>query len=264
MTYKSGVTVNGVMLEEFVRDNEQIEEEVERARLIEETTEKIYLNRHIRSKHVAHKEPNGKVKILSRLEISITNYEPLLVSALKKYDYHKAFIIVMMVEHGKLINIHKIADYIDIFSEAHEIDINPKMRHALRAKLGYVKKSELFDYMEYMDRKDPKNRENYAKFMLDSEKAKDLTIEKAIELGSSLRPGQKYNPGPKVKPENIPPTKTSMPKTPTEEIKITEEKQIDKMKSISDSVVSSITDIIKNGSLVNVQGDIHIHINIRS
>lgn len=264
MTYKSGVTVNGVMLEEFVKDNEQIEEEVERARLIEETTEKIYLNRHIRSKHVTHKEPNGKVKVLSRLEISLTKYEPLLVSALKNYDYHKAFIIIMMVERGKLIDLHKIADYIDNFSKDNSIELNPKIRRALRAKLGYVKKSELFDYMEYMDRKDPKNKENYAKFKLDSEKAKDLTIEKALELGSSLRPGQKYNPGPKTKSENIPPVKTSIPETPVEEIKIPKEKQIDKIKSITDSVVSSITDIIKNGSLVTVQGDIHIHINIRS
>lgn len=248
MANKSGITVNGVMLEEFVKDNEEINEEVERTKLIIDSLAPIYLERHIKPKYKDHKEKNGKVRTLSALNISVTNYSSYLEKALKNKDLHRAFITVLILKHGKNISIHDIADFIENFMTSKGMQFDPKTRHAMRAKLGYIKKSELFEYMNYLDRKDPKNSSNYAVFSLDSEKAKDLTIEKAVELGSVLKPGMKYNPGPKSNRSSI---------------KIIEEKLTVKPKKIIDDVIGSISDIIKNGSLVNVQGDIHIHINIR-
>lgn len=200
------------------------------------------------------------MRTLSALDISVTNYSSYLEKALENKDLHRAFITVLALKHGKNISINDIADFIENFTISKGMQFDPKIRHAMRAKLGYIKKSKLFEYINYLDRKDPRNSLNSAVFSLDSEKAKDLTIEKAIELGSVLKPGMKYNPGPKIKtgPKSI-----QKPKPDMSSIKITEEKPTVKPKKIVDEVIGSISDVIKSGSLVNVQGDIHIHINIR-
>lgn len=260
MANKSGITVNGVILEEFIKGNEQINEETERTKLIIDSVDRIYPDRHIKPKYKAYKEKNGKVRTLSALDISVTNYSSYLEKALKNKDLHRSFIIVLALKHGKNISINDIADFIENFIANKDMQLDPKMRHAMRAKLGYIKKSKLFEYMTYLDRKDSRNSLNYTVFSLDSEKAKDLTIEKAVELGSILKPGMKYSPGPKIKTA---PKSIQKPKPDMSSIKITEEKPTVKPNKIIDEVMGSISDVIKSGSLINVQGDIHIHINIR-
>lgn len=249
------ITVNGVMIDEYLRDNESIEEETKGREYIQNAKEKIYLNYHKRPKYKETKEKNGEVIVLGQIEKNQAEFKQVLLETIKKKDYRGALVIVIVAEAGKrLLTIGIAADYIYDFCKQEGIAISPTVRHSFRASIGYIKKSKFSNYLIINNRNTKENSSNTMKFKLDAEKAKDLSFSDAIKFSKELKSGI---PNRKQK---IEPVKTQPIIKPIESVK----KPAMVTTDITSAILKALKDLSENNnSIVTVSGDLHIHINIQ-
>ena len=110
------ITVNGIILPEYLKDKELIKDEIERTELFESQTDTIKLGRHVKPKYESKKEKNGKVKILGNREKNRYNYERYLLNAIKSKKLLDAIVIIMIAHPTETVLTTKIvADIINKF-----------------------------------------------------------------------------------------------------------------------------------------------------
>ena len=255
------ITVNGVMLHEYLRDNESIEDEIKGREYIRESRDNIYPGRHIKPKYRDHKEKNGEVRVLNELEKNHVEFENRMASLLRTKKYTAAMIcIIVSMPDDDWLTIKKLADIIENFCGSRNIPLDPKFRHAMRAKIGHLQKTELADYVDFVPRRSAPNNMNALMFRVDREKAANLSADRAIKLGSVRRKNVSRR---KNSPQNDPPAiklSEELSKEPKQVIKAPAAPEIpDKPKAVN-TIVDVIRELAKDKSIINVRGNLHIHV----
>lgn len=265
MNPKNAIMVNDMMLGEYLRDNESIEEEIKSKEFIKEGFNPIQLKRHIREKYETKPEKNGEVKILGQYEINLANYPKRMEIALKREEYKQQLILVLLIskEEEGFLNLTIVADKINEFAKQHNIRINEKkMRHAVRGALGWVIRSKLYEHMVYHNRNTPENNKNHAIFMA-KESLRQLDMMEAIELGYKRHDGKAKRPMKtpvkKIDKDIVEETQTDPVATaPTSP-------QVPDTSALVEAVLANLKTLSNDaGSLFNFSGDLVINININS
>ena len=260
---KDAIMVNGIMLGEYLRDNESIEEEVKSKKFIREGFDNVYLNRHIKEKYKSHKEKNGKVTHLGQIEINKTEYVNRMKQAVSTYDSKSQLVLYCLNYEGdKYLKIAEIGDEIVNFAKEHNINTNErKIRHALRSAIGWIRYSKLSEYLIHHDRNTPENTDTTAKFKFKPE-FRELKFDKAISLArvrdGAIQPARVRDEGdrPITKPEP-PQVKPAPAKAESTDIK-----PLDDSKLV-ESIISNIQKLSTGtGELFHFDGDLVININI--
>jgi len=252
---KDAIMVNGIMLNEYLRDNESIEEEVKSKEFIREGFDGVALNRHIKEKYKPHKEKNGKVIHLGQHEINRAEYETKMIESLKTYDSKAQLVLYLLNYEGDdFLKISKIGDEVIKFVKKHNLVLNEKrIRHALRSAFGWFRHTDIFDYMIHIDRNKPGNPDNTAIFKMKPE-FRDLKSDDAIAMSRNKTSSRNKNTIDKNKSVKIQPT-------PAKEESI-DIKPLDDNKLV-ENIISNIQKLSTGtGALFHFDGDLVININI--
>jgi hypothetical protein len=274
---RNDITVNGKILDEFLKDNVSVKEDIEQKKLFREQTENIRLGRHIKPKFKPLKERNGEVKILGQREINIANFDRYLEKSLKAENILESLTIVLIAyPKQKIFTTNEIASIIDRYLKRYDIPILRSTGHSLRGRLGLIRKSELSDFMVFYERNSFENKTNVMKYGIREDALNELTIDEAIELAHTRKKAFKdksvvlnpdrskqknAKPGPKPKKEVIaetPPKKEVIAETPLKKEVINEKPDL------ITEIISQIKSIKSDdeNAMILIKGDIHIHINI--
>lgn len=254
MNERNSITVNGVILDEFLRSNESLEEEREAKKYISET-EKVFPNRYIKPKYKDKKERNGKVIILGQREKNIKMYETELEKTLKENNLPKAVIIILLCNQEHEWFYSKLITSI-IEKKLKEINfvIRKVVKSSVRQTIGHMNKNEIAQYIdkrEYyrntaVDYKPPEYR-------IKPEYLDTFTIEQAYGLYSSkktktkIKEQQVDQPIPQEKTESMIETAQPMAMAESDDM---------------NTLLGKISDMIKSAGGITLTGDIHIHINV--
>jgi hypothetical protein len=261
---RNDITVDGVILPEYLKDKELIKDEIERTELFKSQTDTIRLGRHVKPKYESKKEKNGKVKILGNREKNKHNYERYLLKAIKSKKLLDAFVIVMVAHPTETIFTTKIvADIINKFCmENNIVPISKSISHALRGRVGEIRKSELSNYMFFWERNTSLNKSNILKYGIKETYLNELTIDEAINSANERRKEFKdknalLNPKRSVNKNAIrPDIKTAPVENPV----------LPHPEAPSNLISEIMTQLGKlqsdKKSIIKVEGDLHIHINI--
>jgi hypothetical protein len=261
---RNDITVNGIILPEYLKDKELIKDEIERTELFESQTDTIRLGRHLKPKYKSKKEKNGKVKILGNREKNRYHYERYLLNAIKSKKLLDAFAIVMVAHPTETIFTTKIvADIINKFCmENNIVPISKSISHALRGRVGEIRKSELSNYMFFWERNTSLNKSNILKYGIKETYLNELTIDEAINSANERRKEFKdknalLNPKRSVNKNAIrPDIKTAPVENPV----------LPHPEAPSNLISEIMTQLGKlqsdKKSIIKVEGDLHIHINI--
>lgn len=248
MSRKDGITVNGMMLNEFLRDKESIEDEIKSKKLIKDGFEKFVANKHIKAKYPPKKDKNGKVKILGKLEVNMMNFKEDLKRELSAKKVLRCIVIVIVAHSEKrLYTTKEISDILIKFGKEHNINVNPNINWPVRSSLGTIRRSKLGDYIEYHKRD---HKRNAAEIGLKSEYKSKFTTKEALEM---------------VEIEQV--QRVVNRKTKKEDLQLSEKNENHVINLEETSVTNKVVDELKkissgDGPLFTIQGDIHIHINI--
>jgi hypothetical protein len=263
---RNDITVNGKILDEFLKDNVSVKEDIEQKKLFREQTENIRLGRHIKPKFKPLKETNGEVKILGQREINIANFDRYLEKSLKSENILESLTIVLIAYPKQIIfTTNEIASIIDRYLKRYDIPILRSTGHSLRGRLGLIRKSELSDFMVFYERNSSENKTNVMKYGIREDALNELTIDEAIELARTrkkefkdksvvLNPDRSKQknarPGPKPKEDVI-------AKTPPK-------KEVVEKPDLITEIINQIKSIKSDdeNAMILIKGDIHIHINI--
>jgi hypothetical protein len=260
---RNDITVDGVVLPEYLKDKELIKDEIERTELFESQTDTIKLGRHVKPKYESKKEKNGKVKILGIREKNKYNYERYLLNAIKSKKIHDAFVIILMAHPTETIfTTNLIADLLDKFYKKNNIPFSKSYSHALRGRLGAIRKSNLSKYMFFLPKKTSMNPSDSLKYGIKEEHLNELTIDEAINLAHERRKEFKdknvlLNPERSVKKNAIRPVIKPSP---------VENSDLPHPEAPSNLISEIMNQLEKlqsdKKSIIKVEGDLHIHINI--
>lgn len=91
-----GITVNGIKIDEFMKDKDEISEQIEREKLVSENTPEISVYRKSRERYKPHNEKNGKVRELNQKEINESVYEETMCKLLRNMKYKHAIVVFFM------------------------------------------------------------------------------------------------------------------------------------------------------------------------
>ena len=140
--------------------------------------------------------------------------------------------------------------------------ISKSINHALRGRVGEIRKSELSNYMFFWERNTSLNKNNTIKYGIKEEHKNELTIDEAINLANERRKEFKdknalLNPKRSVKKNAIrPDIKTAPVENPV----------LPPPEAPSNLISEIMTQLEKlqsdKKSIIKVEGDLHIHINI--
>lgn len=250
-----GITVNGVMLEEYVKDTESIEEQTEREKLINENSPKNTSYSKPRERFKPTNEPNGKVKVLSQREINEIAFEEELSRELKSNDYKRAIVIFFMgCGWDDYFSQKQMRDEIKSIAEKRGIKLVKHLQPAIERQFIKLRKSQFFtDFLE-------KKSIHPIRYKLSDFALESYDFKTAIRL-SDLPYTKEFSSKKAVTPEPTPfervPPKQELPKQESTE---TAPSEITARKFDLDGVVKRI---ISASREINFSGDIHIHINIK-
>lgn len=258
MRSKNAITVEGVMLDEFLKSHESISEDIERKKIIRDGNAPQNIYRHMKPRYKEAKEKNGKVRTLDIIEVNKEYYSEYLGKALKTNDLKEAFAVVVLCNYDKSdMDIFFIAEEITKYGNKNDIIISKKMPVALRAILGYIRKTVFSEYMYFASKRATESRQNRIFFGINLKKAKDLSLDDAIKL---------------VKIKNTDVAKNSEMSNKNNSIQIKKSEVIEKTNYVKEppqkkedlvsTVIKALGEISKNNSLFKVDGDFHLHIHI--
>ena len=260
---RNDITINGIILPEYLKGKELIKDEIERTELFESQTDTIRLGRHVKPKYESKKEKNGKVKILGNREKNRYHYERYLLNAIKSKKLLDAIVIVMVAHPTETIfTTDFIADSLDKICKENNIPVSKSSSHALRGRLGAIKKSNLSKYMFFIPKHTSENPGHALKYGIKEEHKNELTIDEAINLANERRKEFKdknalLNPRRSVKKNAIrPDIKTAPVENPVLPPPEAPSNLISEIMNQLEKLQSDKKSIIK------VEGDLHIHINI--
>ncbi|MGD8786304.1 MAG: hypothetical protein PVJ60_02685 [Phycisphaerales bacterium] len=260
---RNDITVNGIILPEYIKDKELIKDEIERTELFESQTDTIKLGRHVKPKYESKKEKNGKVKILGNRAKNRYHYKRYLLNAIKSEKLLDAIVIMMMAHPTETIFTTKfIANSLDKICKENNMPVLKSSSHALRGRLGAIRKSNLSKYMFFFHRQSSENPGHALKYGIKEKYLNELTIDEAINLAYERREEFKdknvlLNPQRSVKKNairpDIKPSPAENPVLPPPEA--------------PSNLISEIMNQLEKlqsdkKSIIKVEGDLHIHINI--
>jgi len=252
LSERNPITVNGIILDEFLRDNESLEEEREAKKYISEATEKVFPNRYIKPKYKDKKERNGKVIILGQREKNIKIYETELEKTLKENNLTKAVIIILLCnQEHEWFSSKLITSIIEKKLKEINFVIRRAVSSSVRQVIGHMNKNEISQYIDKKENYGSKTN-NYKppEYRIKPEYLDTFTIEQAYALYSSkqtkleIKKQQVAQPISQEKIESM--IETAQPMAVAE----------------SDKLLGKISDMIKSAGGITLTGDIHIHINV--
>jgi hypothetical protein len=260
---RNDITVNDIVLSEYLKDKDLIKDEIERTELFESQTDTIKLGRHVKPKYESKKEKNGKVKILGNREKNKHNYERYLLKAIKSKKLLDAFVIVMVAHPTETIfTTDFIAGSLDKICKENNIPVSKSYSHVLRGRLGEIRKSNLSKYMFFIPKHSSANPGHSLKYGIKEEHKNELTIDEAIILANERREEFKdknalLNPERSAKKNAIRPDIKTAPV----------ENPVLPHPEAPSNLISEITTQLgklqsDKKSIIKVEGDLHIHINI--
>jgi hypothetical protein len=246
MSKNSGISVNGIMLEEYVRDRELISEEIERINLIGEVNNRVFLNRHISPKYKETKEKNGRVKILGNFEKNHANFENFMIRQMKE-EYkvsNLTLIILLCYEKDRFYSSADISDIIKEIADKNNIELtNLNPEPGVRLTLSVLYRKEISMYMERVK----PNSTAPMEYRIVEDGLEKLSLEKALELSKNNLP-RKSNQNMRVK------TKKEIPVEKYPEV--IESEKINKISKEIPSVVEKLKEL---GLQIVINGDVKIY-----
>lgn len=272
MRPKDAIMVNDMMLCEYLRDNESIEDEVKSKKFIREGFDNIKLNRHIRPKYKPYVEENGEVRTLGQEEINKANYNEVMKDAILTRNWRKALVAVLMTGKKGFMDLKYVQGVIEKFAGEHNLECNlTQMRHAVRSALGWIGNSEFAEHITILRKDDPRNPNLFALVSV-KEEARSMDLHKAIqtaEVNSRTFIEKRYK-------KKSGKAATGKPKRIVEPITVDIPENIVKgpvknqpAPSDNDKLLETVLTQLKNlsgdsGSLFSFAGDLVINININN
>jgi hypothetical protein len=185
MSVKNPITVNGVILSEYIKDHDKIISRIRGETLKKEGNDKVSLYQKPKIRYKNHHEKNGEIKIMGNYELSIENYENYLKKELLGTNSLSNLCVIILLcdsRHEKYTS-RIIGNILIEYSKKLNIPVNKNLEFAVRARLGALKKSALADHMFI-----PKRKIGMPTYYSMSPQAKkSLTLEKALELAKTRK-----------------------------------------------------------------------------
>lgn len=140
---REDIMVNGMMIDEYLKDKELISEEDERKRLLRENTPDAHPYRKSRIRYKSKKEKNGKVKILNQNEMNKAMRIDKLIRSLRNNDYYQFVVSELVCGDNGFLNNANLRDLVETISKEHSISIIKHPLIPLRKALNSITNSEL-------------------------------------------------------------------------------------------------------------------------
>lgn len=147
MTIK-GITFENRDLNEYLKDKEQIKDDIERKKFFADHIDKHYLKRGIKTRFNSLKEKNGRVKHLGQIEKNKAIYEKRLQSAIQKKDY-KFCVIICLCCASEPLSSSQIANEIRKFATSKNLEVKQRIDMNVRVIFGYIQRKELIKYCNF-------------------------------------------------------------------------------------------------------------------
>jgi hypothetical protein len=240
------ITVNGVMLSEFLRDKEQLSEEVRRNTLIREVKENVFRYNPLHARYREHKEKNGRVKILGNFEKNHANFENFMIRQMKEeYKVSNLTLIVLLCyEKDRFYSSSDISDIIKYIADKNNIELaNLNPEPGVRLTLSVLYRKEISMYMERVK----SNSTAPMEYRIVEDGLEKLSLEKALELSKNNLP-RKSNQNMRVKTEK---------EIPVE--KYPEVIESEKINKISKEIPSVVEKLKELGLQIVINGDVKIY-----
>jgi hypothetical protein len=189
MSVKNPITVNGIILSEYVKDNDSRISRIRGENLKKEGHDAVNLYNKPIIRHKKRKEKNGDVKIMGNYELNRQNYQNYLIQELKSTNSltNLCVIVLLCGPDSEYHTSKSVSDILIKQTKKLNMPVNERLEYAVRARLGAIKKSALADYMLL-----PKRKAGMPTFYSIRQETKDsLTIEKAIELSKIKKAASK-------------------------------------------------------------------------
>ena len=237
-----GITVNGIKLDEFLRDQEEIEAEIEREKLVAETIIEVNGYHKPRARFKPYNEKNGKVRHLERQELNESMYAGEMSKCLRNRDYQGAIIIYFLCGGiTEYVSQKDMRGEISTFAKKNNIKIVGNIQAATENKFRRIRKSVLFeDYFEY-------HGNMPVLYRMTGEGLNTLDPKTAFQLAEKRKTeSPKRSEPPKTQPvtQNVPVVSEEKPKT-------------------QDNIKNIINEAIKALGGMTYSGDIHVHIHLK-
>jgi hypothetical protein len=184
MSVKNPITVNGVILSEYIKDHDKIISRIRGETLKKEGNDKVSLYQKPKIRYKNHHEKNGEIKIMGNYELSIENYENYLKKELLGTNSLSNLCVIVLLcdsEHEYYTSL-LISKILIKYAKKFDVPFNRNLEFAVRARLGAIKKSVLSEYMSIPERKVG----TATRYKLIPQ-AKNLTLEKALELAKTRK-----------------------------------------------------------------------------
>jgi hypothetical protein len=187
MSVKNPITVNGVILSEYVKDHDKIISRIRGETMKKGGNDKVNLYQKPRIQHKNHNEKNRDVKIMGNYALNQENYQNFLIQELKgKNSLRNLCVIILLCGPDHEYHTSKsVSDIIIKQTKKLNMPVNEQIEYAVRALLGAIKKSALSDYLLV-----PKRKAGMPTFYsISTENKESLTLKKAMELSKIKKVG---------------------------------------------------------------------------
>lgn len=256
----NSIKVEGVVLREFIKDNELVKDQVEREKLVAENTTVAAVYHKPQAKYRRYQEDNGEVKILTKREINQSVYEQELTKFLAREQM--LFSVVTVLVCGPDIGYVRpsyISNEMERVARKNNIPLVGHPKSAVRWHLRNVSTSMLSEHISILGGR-------MRQYKLKDSSANLLSLLDAIKLSKVKKHKEVRKAAantvrePLVSPqltEDTPSVPATPPKPKDDTIKTDIKATIEQ--KILDDVVSKAKDL---GQVLKVEGDLHIHIHI--
>ena len=247
-----GITVNGIILDEFLKDKDAIEEQIEREKLVSENTPQTSVYYKPRERYKPHNEKNGKVRKLDQKEINESIYEETMCKYLRNMKYKQAIAIFFMASGNTgWITQRMIREEFIRICDKYNINITKYLQPVVSKHFIFLRDSKLFaDHFEI-------KQGNPLRYRMNDDILDKYNLDTVIKL--SDKPAPKPAPEPVPKPKAKPEINLPIRKDISEEVKVEKEVENDKQISIG----GVINEAIKALNGLTFSGDINIHIHLK-
>ena len=247
----NSITINGVMLNEFIKDKELVSSQVDREKLLAENTPAVSQYKKPRNRYRQHWEENGECKIMGQVDVNIEQYKQHAIRVLKNKDL-KRFVVVFLLcqKDDDYINTGIMSKKIERLQKENNLDLPKNITNACRYHVEQLEKTQLGKHMYRTDGRFPS-------WKIIPESKELLTIQRAFNL-ANLKAGGKL-----VKYEG----EEDKVEEEKQEIEVKEPKPImpkyQKVEKQPADIMAQVLPLLeKLEHVIKVDGDLNIHIHV--
>lgn len=255
MQKKDSITVNNIMLYEYLKSHETLKQEKERKRIINDGNDVVVLRKNIKPKYPQYKEKNGEVKILSQREKNKAMYEQNLKKALRNDD-RKMAVFTILLSHPKktVFTAKEFEELIDSFASKNNIIAPENMSFSSRAILNSALHKKLSKYITITDRtRDSGGNLQPSKYSIKDEYLDTLTLQEVIKLNKIRLDDEIKKPVNKVKKKRT--------DKPMQEVVKVEPKNIEPQEIKTEkTTLEGLEGFLKGQGIVLINATFNIHI----